>query len=349
MTADGPQQAGSADEALSVVPVLPVAPVLVRDYRRLVRLFPFAYRREHEAEMLGHLLDGARPGQSRPSSAERRDLVLAAVREWVVVPLGPTPGRRRSAATFLVLVLPLLLMVPAAKTFVAAAVTFEYRGPWLAVSSHPFAPGWVLWGAGLVLVLCGLVRTGRTLVVAGTVVSTVALGVMIWQDALQAAYVEAVWVVGMAAFALALVERTRTGERPYGWRWGIAPAGIAALLAALTWGEFTGAGPSWRYVSPFWHLTTGTIVVPVVVGLVVLVVIPATRDAVPLLGGIFAAFMIGRVGIFGSRTYPFYGYERVDVVVLLLVAAATFLALRWTVDRPHPGLTLRVSTSPAEK
>ncbi|WP_168210001.1 hypothetical protein [Oerskovia sp. KBS0722] len=327
MSAAGPQQAGSADEAL------PVVPVLVRDYRRLVRLFPYSYRREHEAEMLGHLLDGARPEQSRPSWAERRDLVLAAVREWLVVPLGPTPGRRRSAATLLVLVLPLLLMVPAAKTLVAAAVTFGDRGPWLAVSSHPFAPGWALWGAGLVLVLCGRVRAGRVLVVAGTVVSTVALGVLVGQDVLLAAYVEAVWVLGLAVFALALVERTRTGERPFGWRWGIAPAGVAVLLAALTWGEFTGAGPSWRYASPFWHLTTGTIVVPVVVGLVVLVVFPATRDAVPLLGGIFAAFMIGRVGIFGSRAYPFYGYERVDVAVLLLVAAATFLALRWTVDR----------------
>ncbi|GAA3222604.1 hypothetical protein ACFP63_06090 [Oerskovia jenensis] len=330
MSAAGPQQVGSADEAL---PVVPVVPVLVRDYRRLVRLFPYSYRREHEAEMLGHLLDGALPGQSRPSGAERRDLVLAAVREWAVVPLGPTPGRRRSAATVLVLVLPLLLMVPAAKTLVSTAVAFEYQGPWLAVSSNPFAPGWVLWGTGLVLVLCGLVRAGRALVVAGAAVSTVALAVMIGQDVLLAAYVEAAWVLGLAAFALALVERTRTGERPYGWRWGIAPTGVALLLAALTWGEYAGAGPSWRYISPIWQLTTGTIVVPVVVGLVVLVVIPATRDAAPLLGGIFAAFMIGRVGIFGSRTYPFYGYERVDVVVLLLVSAATFLVLRWAVDR----------------
>jgi hypothetical protein len=50
-----------------------VNPVLVRDYWRLSALFPYTFRREHQAEMVGHLLDGAAPGQSHPAPGERSD------------------------------------------------------------------------------------------------------------------------------------------------------------------------------------------------------------------------------------------------------------------------------------
>jgi hypothetical protein len=52
---------------------------LERRYRRLLKFFPGAYRREHEQEILSVLMDGARGGQRRPGLADSADLVLSAI------------------------------------------------------------------------------------------------------------------------------------------------------------------------------------------------------------------------------------------------------------------------------
>jgi hypothetical protein len=52
---------------------------LERRYRRLLKFFPGAYRREHEQEILTVLMDGARGGQRRPGLADSADLVLSAI------------------------------------------------------------------------------------------------------------------------------------------------------------------------------------------------------------------------------------------------------------------------------
>ena len=51
---------------------------LERRYRRLLRLYPPRFRREHEQEMLPVLMDGARPGQRRPGLADSSDLLKGA-------------------------------------------------------------------------------------------------------------------------------------------------------------------------------------------------------------------------------------------------------------------------------
>lgn len=53
---------------------------LERGYRRWLRCYPRRYRREHEAEILGVLLAGAREGQRRPGRAEIADLMTGALR-----------------------------------------------------------------------------------------------------------------------------------------------------------------------------------------------------------------------------------------------------------------------------
>lgn len=53
---------------------------LERDYRRLVALFPRAFRHESEEEMLAVLLATARDGQRRAGFAESADLIRSAVR-----------------------------------------------------------------------------------------------------------------------------------------------------------------------------------------------------------------------------------------------------------------------------
>jgi hypothetical protein len=62
---------------------------LERVYRRLLALYPAAYRAEYEEEMVGVLLASSTPERRRPDLREAADLVWAAVR----VRLG---GRRGS-------------------------------------------------------------------------------------------------------------------------------------------------------------------------------------------------------------------------------------------------------------
>jgi len=49
-------------------------------YRRLLRSYPRGYRQERSAEILGTLMDLARPGQQRPTVRESAALVLAGLR-----------------------------------------------------------------------------------------------------------------------------------------------------------------------------------------------------------------------------------------------------------------------------
>ena len=51
---------------------------LERRYRRLLRLYPRRFRAEREEEMLPVLMQGAKPGQRRPSLAECADLLKSA-------------------------------------------------------------------------------------------------------------------------------------------------------------------------------------------------------------------------------------------------------------------------------
>jgi hypothetical protein len=52
---------------------------LERRYQRLLALYPKAFRREHEQEMLSVLIAGAAEGQRRPSLDEAIDLVSNAI------------------------------------------------------------------------------------------------------------------------------------------------------------------------------------------------------------------------------------------------------------------------------
>ncbi|MGH3411770.1 MAG: hypothetical protein ACRDPH_01655 [Marmoricola sp.] len=52
---------------------------LERRYRRLLALYPRAFRRDHERELLDVLMTGARPGQRRPELGETAALVRSSV------------------------------------------------------------------------------------------------------------------------------------------------------------------------------------------------------------------------------------------------------------------------------
>jgi hypothetical protein len=61
---------------------------LERRYSRLLAWYPMAFRREHEAEMLGVLLASARDGQQRVGLADAADLIRGALTIRLRVPAG---------------------------------------------------------------------------------------------------------------------------------------------------------------------------------------------------------------------------------------------------------------------
>ena len=89
---------------------------LARRYRQRLALYPRAYRREHEEEMLSVLLDGARPGQEFPRVVESLDLISGALRMRLrlLQPYGGNIGSDALAAFSLLA--PLLLLGPVLAT-----------------------------------------------------------------------------------------------------------------------------------------------------------------------------------------------------------------------------------------
>ncbi len=91
----------------------PLAP-LERRYRQLMRVYPSAYRRTREDEIVGVLLACAAPGQTRPTAAERWDVVRGGLRAWwVATPSGPVSSRWLDVASVVAVVLPLMFALNA--------------------------------------------------------------------------------------------------------------------------------------------------------------------------------------------------------------------------------------------
>lgn len=65
---------------------------LERRYRRLLALYPGAFRAEHEEEIVAVLIAGTQPGQSHPGPAESLDLVWNAARVRALRIRGPQPS-----------------------------------------------------------------------------------------------------------------------------------------------------------------------------------------------------------------------------------------------------------------
>jgi hypothetical protein len=87
---------------------------LERGYRRWLRWYPKSFRREHEAEILGVLLAGARTGQRQPAPMECLDLLRSGLR----MRLRPSVPRSNRAALAAV-----KLMYVGATVELAAAIT----------------------------------------------------------------------------------------------------------------------------------------------------------------------------------------------------------------------------------
>ena len=99
---------------------------LERRYRSLLALYPKAFRREHEQEILSVLMASASEGQKRPRLAESADLVRSAVLMRLRQTKVPTPWEYRHAR----LMLPVRLVTGVWLVFLTAVLYGYGRGGW---------------------------------------------------------------------------------------------------------------------------------------------------------------------------------------------------------------------------
>ncbi|MEV4002348.1 hypothetical protein [Actinomadura sp. NPDC049753] len=137
-------------------------------YRRLLACYPTGHRAEHEQEMLDVLLSAARPGQTRPSTADAADLLLGAVRIRLRRAAGgatgsPWPGALAVAGFVSLLMLVaegarFALDVPETAMMIARQVDEGHRLWPMLPLYFGTAPYWVAWAGIAVLVWCGARR-----------------------------------------------------------------------------------------------------------------------------------------------------------------------------------------------
>ena len=99
---------------------------LERRYRSLLALYPKAFRREHEQEILSVLMAAAPEGQKRPRLAESADLVRSAIFMRVRQTRVPVSWEYRHAR----LMLPLRVVIGAWLVFLTAILYGNGRGGW---------------------------------------------------------------------------------------------------------------------------------------------------------------------------------------------------------------------------
>lgn len=208
-------------------------------YRRLLVWYPTNYRHEYGEEIVGVLMEGAKPGQRFPRLADAADLVWSAL----VKRLGGTGaalGDRRwgeGAAVFAVLA-PLMLLAERAREFVVKLglrtyfrddpeLAFRVTGAFLAV----FA---ALAVAVLVAVLAGWRRTA---VVTAWLTVVVEVGLMVWRyPTVPVSVLYEMVPLTLAvtlAVALSVSRPARPGVTLLGWR-SVAVVAMAGALWAAT-------------------------------------------------------------------------------------------------------------------
>jgi len=108
---------------------------LERRYRSLLALYPKAFRREHEQEMLSVLMATASEGQNRPRLAESADLVRSALLMRVRQARVPVAWEYSHAR----LMLPVRIVTGVWLVFLTAVLYGYGRGGWWGVLLVPAA------------------------------------------------------------------------------------------------------------------------------------------------------------------------------------------------------------------
>jgi len=196
---------------------------LERRYHLLLGAYPPEYLDRHEEEILGTLLDGAKPGQVRPSLREASSLVVAGIRARSR--LATAHGRPRLWADSIRLAALLLL----------ASVLSDQ----VAMGSEPVALlATASVACGIVAVVIGASRLGALLVASALVTSVVATAR--WEVLLPASWEYDVACIVTIAVALGTLSFLPGTNRP--WRWWLAVIAIAMpFLYRVFWLDVTDA------------------------------------------------------------------------------------------------------------
>jgi hypothetical protein len=290
-----------------------VTGALERRYRRLLACYPWAYRQEHEEEMLGVLLAGA-GGRRRPGLRDSADLILGGVRIRARYAARSFPDSSLAAALAVVLLLvPVLLLPGAAPGLHEIAWWLRHdRLPTNFLLTFPAAPVWSFWLVAAILGLLGRRRAAAVVAVpAGLLLAlSLTLGP---QNSLLALEEVAPWVLLSLLGAVA-------GAASPGARRGLAHLG-PARYAAVVLATVLAVGCQLQG----FHRLTALGLLPVVVLLACRPGTPTGRWAVALLALPGTAYLIT---LRDARSDLAVSY---GVAAVVAVVAACLL---WTVTRP---------------
>jgi hypothetical protein len=213
-------------------------------YRRLLRAYPASYRAAREDEIVGVLMDGAAPGQRRPSVAAAADLV----RGGLVTRLragrpayAPTPWR--DAVAVATVLLPVLLAARVLRPAgMLLALTTGEAWDWRQHADQLFQ-GWqgpVLW----TLALCSLfVRVRRVPAVFATLAVAMEVVLVVQLAGRSSAYLveRQVTILAVELVACALLWRASYVER------GVALVGRSSLGRLALAAGLVDASTSYSY------------------------------------------------------------------------------------------------------
>jgi hypothetical protein len=214
-------------------------------YRTLLRVYPAGHRRAYGREMLGVLMEGARPEQRFPSPAEIADLLRAGLAARLRAVPGELRGTGwRDAAAVVGLIAALTLTaIPARSAIVGLAVRHEYGDP---MHGFGFDGGLLLdvaaravaWLAVVIAVVAGARRTAVALAVVATAVEVAAVAVWLPGQSFRPFWMSTVLVTaGLTVTLLAAARRARPVSAVLSRR-GVTSAaaavGLAVILARVT-------------------------------------------------------------------------------------------------------------------
>lgn len=141
---------------------------LERRYRRLLAVYPPAHRRAYEDEMIGVLMDSARPDQRRPGLAEAADLLRAGLAARLSHgPQLPLGAGWRKAAGVIGLLGVLMLTADALRDLIGTLMFLARSGRVVEVPLFDVTLRTVVWLAVTTAVLAGARRAAVALAAAG--------------------------------------------------------------------------------------------------------------------------------------------------------------------------------------
>jgi hypothetical protein len=313
---------------------------LAASYGRWLRLLPPPDHARCADELLATYLDTAPAGASRPTGADRLDVVRYAARRWWHA-LGAPADVRPAASATVAWVLATALSYAAARSLTLASVGL-HQGSSVAVLA-PLAAAWALWPVVVVALLCGARRVAGVAAVVSAALGAGVLVGMVGDGARIAAVHEVGWVVAQGAVAVAALRaagRPRRRVRVTGGALLVLGGALGVLTAAELTGLLTSPEQGLRLVGHLGvyglHMGPSALVIPAAVVVAAVLAGAVERHALPPLAAVLAVLVVGRSGglVPGSaRSVPLTGLplDASTLLPLLVLPLVVLVGVRLVV------------------